>query len=310
MSHCSYYAPVWASADGLSCACAVSSPPIRCSAPDCGSQSPPRWGLCVSQPRSTSLPHIVCHPVATQTTCPSPNWPCSFTYTPWHSVAYCLDRGPYPPLPSDFPSLASPHLSGPTVHHLFWASLSDSQWGHLPLPCAPGVLHTWYFLPLGRSCIGIVSPCASLSPCLVFPCFLCETQRNPRTSWLSCISRASQGLDHDKWFTQSCQTLCDPMDCSPPGSFIHGILQARILEWVSIPFSRGSSSPRDRAQVSCIAGGFFTVWATREIGRHPVNASWMNDWWMGIWWMESWILNDIHTHKIIGLRWIHLPYSI
>ena len=52
------------------------------------------------------------------------------------------------------------------------------------------------------------------------------------------------------------------MDCSPPGSFVHGILQARILEWVAISFSRGSSWPRDRTQVSCTAGRFFTNWAT------------------------------------------------
>ena len=59
-------------------------------------------------------------------------------------------------------------------------------------------------------------------------------------------------------------TLCDPMDCSLPGSSVHGILQARILEWVAIPFFRGSSWPRDRTQVSCTAGRFFTAWATRE----------------------------------------------
>ena len=53
--------------------------------------------------------------------------------------------------------------------------------------------------------------------------------------------------------TQLCLTLCDPMDCSPPGSSVHGILQARILEWVAISFSRGSSQPSDRTQVSCIA---------------------------------------------------------
>ena len=58
--------------------------------------------------------------------------------------------------------------------------------------------------------------------------------------------------------------LCDPMDGNPPGSSIHGILQARILEWVAIPFSRGSSWPRDQTRVSCIAGRFFTVWTTRE----------------------------------------------
>ena len=66
-----------------------------------------------------------------------------------------------------------------------------------------------------------------------------------------------------KWFmksesevTQSCPTLCDPMDCSLPGSSLHGILQARILEWVAISFSRGSSRPRDQ------------TWVSRILGRH------------------------------------------
>ena len=58
---------------------------------------------------------------------------------------------------------------------------------------------------------------------------------------------------------QSCLTLCDPM-----GYTIYGILQARILEWVAFPFSRGSSQPRDRTQISCIAGRLFTIWDTRE----------------------------------------------
>ena len=49
---------------------------------------------------------------------------------------------------------------------------------------------------------------------------------------------------------QSCLTLCDPTDCSPPGSSVHGILQARILQWVAVPFSRASSQPRDQTQVS------------------------------------------------------------
>ena len=64
--------------------------------------------------------------------------------------------------------------------------------------------------------------------------------------------------------TQSWPTLCDPVDCSPPSSSVHGILQAGILEWVAIPFSRESSQPRDRIQVSCFAGRFFTICATRE----------------------------------------------
>ena len=57
--------------------------------------------------------------------------------------------------------------------------------------------------------------------------------------------------------TQSCLTLCDPVDCSPPGSSVHGILQARILEWVAIPFSRESSPSRDQTWVSYITGRFF-----------------------------------------------------
>ena len=58
--------------------------------------------------------------------------------------------------------------------------------------------------------------------------------------------------------TQSCPTLCDPMNCSLPGSSIHWILQARILEWVAISSSRGSSRLRDRTRTSCIAERFFT----------------------------------------------------
>ena len=64
--------------------------------------------------------------------------------------------------------------------------------------------------------------------------------------------------------TQSCLGLCNPMDCSLPGSSVNGILQARILEWVATSSSRGSSWPRDRTPVSYITGRFFTIWATRE----------------------------------------------
>ena len=64
---------------------------------------------------------------------------------------------------------------------------------------------------------------------------------------------------------QLCPTLCDPMDGSLPGSAVHGIFQARILEWAAISFSRGSSQTRDRTWVSCIANRRFTFWATREV---------------------------------------------
>ena len=62
---------------------------------------------------------------------------------------------------------------------------------------------------------------------------------------------------------QSCLTLCNPMDCRPLGFSVHGILQARILEWVAMP-SGGSSQPKDQTQVFHIADGFLTIWATRE----------------------------------------------
>ena len=61
---------------------------------------------------------------------------------------------------------------------------------------------------------------------------------------------------------QSCPTLCDPVDCNLPGSSVHRIVQARILEWVAISFSRRSSRPRDWTQVSRIVGRCFTIWAT------------------------------------------------
>ena len=72
-----------------------------------------------------------------------------------------------------------------------------------------------------------------------------------------------------KWseVAQSCPTLCDPVDCSLPGFSVHGILQARVLEWVAISFSRGSSQHRDWTQVSRIAGRRFNLWAT-SLGRH------------------------------------------
>ena len=63
---------------------------------------------------------------------------------------------------------------------------------------------------------------------------------------------------------QPCLTLCHPMDCSLPGSSVHRILQERILEWVAISFSRGSSWPRDQTWISCIEGRFLTFWTTRE----------------------------------------------
>ena len=69
---------------------------------------------------------------------------------------------------------------------------------------------------------------------------------------------------------QSCKAFCDSMDCRLLGSFVHGILQARVLEWVPISFSRGSSQPRDRTQVSSIAGRRYPTVAPAERERERV----------------------------------------
>jgi len=85
-----------------------------------------------------------------------------------------------------------------------------------------------------------------------------------------------------------CLTLYDPMDCSPPGSSVHEILQARILEWVALSPSRGSSQTRDQTQVSCIAVRFSTSWTTRKIpSRVSIDDWWvisMFRYWSGCWW--------------------------
>ena len=80
---------------------------------------------------------------------------------------------------------------------------------------------------------------------------------------------------------QLCPTLCDPMDCSPPGSSVHEIFQARILEWVAISFSRGSSQPRDQTRVSCTASRFFTdsyKGSPRSVGaQYATRDQWKNN---------------------------------
>ena len=105
----------------------------------------------------------------------------------------------------------------------------------------------------------------------------CSCLENPRDggAWWAAVYGAAQSWTRLKRLsssssssmyvkvTQLWPTLCNPMD-----SIVHGILQARILEWVAFPFSRGSSQPRDRTQVSHIAGRFFTSWTTREVQEY------------------------------------------
>ena len=91
---------------------------------------------------------------------------------------------------------------------------------------------------------------------------------------------------------QSWSTLCNPMYCSSPGSSVYGILQARTLERVTIPFFRGSSWPRDQTQVSWIAGRSFTTWAAREAG------DWTRVPCIGKQILNQWTTSDVPTSKI------------
>ena len=99
--------------------------------------------------------------------------------------------------------------------------------------------------------------------------------------------------------TQSCPTLCKPMGCSLPGSSVNGILQARILEWVAIPFSWGSSQLMDQTLLSHIAGGLFTIWAT-----HIINLPFFDKWHFKICSRDHQILNPfkistLHVSSIV-----------
>ena len=106
---------------------------------------------------------------------------------------------------------------------------------------------------------------------------------------------------------QLCLTLCDPMDCSPPGSSAHGISQARILEWVAMSFSRGSSHPRDQTNISCIAGRLFI---TGPPGKHLINinfATYYDDFFFIFFLQASlivvWIINSFAWMCAYVLSW-------
>ena len=113
---------------------------------------------------------------------------------------------------------------------------------------------------------------------------------------------------------QSCLTFCNPMDCSWPGFSDDGILKARILEWVAIPFSRGSSWPKDQTWVSCTIGRFLIIWATRRrsdlagevfhllVGGRPVNNAYYD-------WASAYCpFNSVNLcFMYFKLLWVHTP---
>ena len=95
---------------------------------------------------------------------------------------------------------------------------------------------------------------------------------HPLLSSSPALNLSQHQKESESEVTQSCLTLCNPMDCSPPGSSIHGIFQARILEWIAILFSRASFQPRDRTQVLHITGRLYTLWARESIIKLLTNS--------------------------------------
>ena len=109
---------------------------------------------------------------------------------------------------------------------------------------------------------------------------------------------------------QSCLTLCNLVDCSLPGSSVHGILQARILEWLAVPFSRRSLQPRDQTQVSHIAGRFFTSQATWKLKNTGVGSLSLLQW---IFLTQKWKWGLLHCRWILyqlSSQETHFIYSV
>ena len=120
----------------------------------------------------------------------------------------------------------------------------------------------WWF-----SCLTLLSH--HLAQSLIWSRHLIKKKKK-KVVMYSCLTKP----ESESEVAWSCPAPCDPMDCSLPGFSVHGIFQARVLEWVATPFSRGSSQPRDRTQVSRIAGRRFTLWATREAPYLAQSLTW------------------------------------
>ena len=152
--------------------------------------------------------------------------------------------------PTDSKQHARPPCPSPTPRACS-NSCSSSQWCHPTISCCHSLLPPSIFPSikvLSRLVSVLLVPSKSVWIGEETPLFPKPVDLGQRRLW------------SEVKVTQSCLTLCDPMNY-----MVHGLLQAWILEWVAFSFSRGSSQPRDRTQVSCITGGFFTSWTTREI---------------------------------------------
>ena len=131
------------------------------------------------------------------------------------------------------------------IKKCFYMSVIDQRWKGM-----------WKFYAMTR-CADVWDLALHLSPSSALPLSLVSSHLPHHTNTRplsSCVRGPCWSV-----CVQSCPTLCDPKDCSPPGSSDHGIFQARILEWVTVSFSRGSSQTRSRTHISCTAGKFFTA---------------------------------------------------
>ena len=151
--------------------------------------------------------------------------------------------------------------------HRFLTFLEEKS-HRTPSAPTPGVCQNWPMHPLFSWHSWFTTLMAGPSLCMVpqrisrqawwanernFHDFLVESKAEACKRSGGLWSNGNHGVCVHAKSLQSCLTLCDPMDCSPPGSSVRGILQARILEWVAIPFSRGSYPPRDWTCISCIS---------------------------------------------------------
>ena len=163
---------------------------------------------------------------------------------------------------------------GGETHHLFFPKSLRGRRGNRKLYKNASN----FYLNLLQICFSSPFPATmTYLACVTFCVILTEVLGELQNSWAlitsnntekkSCISVRKTNRKEVKKVkvAQSCRTLCDPMYYT-----VHGFLQARILEWVASPFSRGSSQPRDRTQVSHTAGRSFTIWATRGVHTHSI----------------------------------------
>ena len=139
------------------------------------------------------------------------------------------------------------HGTAKPVHHDYGSLRATAPPSHTLSPCATVIeACTPRACTLQREATTVRSPCTATKRSPRSP----QLERKPVHSNKDPAQPKIQLITVHAKLLQSCPSLCDPMDCSPPGSSVHGILQARILEWVAIPFSRGSSQPRNRTRIS------------------------------------------------------------